>query len=690
MGVAYTATYERMGRHMKKRILYMGMAVMLAASMPMAAFADETVTGGGTAGTTATSTTTVISDGGSHSISGIEFTASTGNTFALDVSGSNTSVTVNGDIKAENDGARGIVTSGSSNVTVKGDVSANVLNVSARGDSVVTIEGDSKNTHDSNNIQVNSNASVHIKGNIRSENGGVARLEDDAKLTVDGDIYGGGSGLAAWGNGSGDGSNIEIKVGGDAYGKNVIADAVDGAIIVIEGNASGNRYGASASNYGSADNKTSVTIKGDLEITSIPKIGDLQYGGIMGYNGGTVTVEGAVRINDEAGVGGWAADSIDGSLVKAGSIETSAAGVASTGATVIINKDVESGEGYYNVGLFADNSTVLIGGDLKTKDAGEVFIGVEDSGSNSELAVGGKLENEGGGLRMKVDVDSEGNAVNLPEIVIGEITDPDDITVVDRSWNEVSDAAKQQVLDNIKYIVNSNPDSMEGKGSFTITKTDGGALSRDKADKYDVTSKQEQILVKIAVNEGYELGSFSAGKNNTYVRNADGSYTVTVADGGGINIEALIKAIEADPNPIKPTTFGGSNSSGGRTTVTNGTWTGSGAAANFRKADGSLAKNEWADINVNGKIYRFRFDENGNLKTGWYTDETGARYYLNEETGSYYGAMSTGWKFINGNWYYFVPYTLIRSGVSMNMGSMLMNGMTPDGFKVDANGIWIQ
>ena len=254
----------------------------------------------------------------------------------------------------------------------------------------------------------------------------------------------------------------------------------------------------------------------------------------------------------------------------------------------------------------------------------------------------------------------------------------------------MTEDTRQQVLDNIKYIVNSNPDSIEGKGSFTITKTDGGALSRDKADKYDVAKRQEQILVKVAVNNGYELGGFSAGKNNTYVRNADGSYTVTVADGGGINIEALIKAIEADPNPIKPTSFGGSNSSGGRTTVTNGTWAGSGAAANFRKADGSLAKNEWADINVNGKIYRFRFDENGNLKTGWYTDETGARYYLNEETGSYYGAMSTGWKLINGNWYYFVPYTLIRSGVSMNMGSMLVNGMTPDGFKVDANGIWIQ
>ncbi|MDO5776598.1 MAG: hypothetical protein Q4P22_08250, partial [Eubacteriales bacterium] len=248
----------------------------------------------------------------------------------------------------------------------------------------------------------------------------------------------------------------------------------------------------------------------------------------------------------------------------------------------------------------------------------------------------------------------------------------------------------QQVLDNIKYIVNSNPDSMEGKGSFTITKTDGGALSRDKADKYDVTSKQEQILVKIAVNEGYEVGSFSAGKNNTYVRNADGSYTVTVADGGGINIEALIKAIEADPNPIKPTSFGGSNSSGGRTTVTNGTWTGSGDATNFRKADGSLAQDEWADINVNGKINRYHFDANGALTKGWYTDSKGATYYFNTEAGSDYGVMCTGWKLINGNWYYFIPYTIIRNGVSINMGSMLKDTATPDGFKVDANGVWIQ
>lgn len=85
---------------MKKRILYIGMAVMLAASMPMAAFADETVTGG-TAGTTATSTTTAISDGKNHSIGGINYT---GTRAAVNVIGTGTSVNIEGGINSEKGG----------------------------------------------------------------------------------------------------------------------------------------------------------------------------------------------------------------------------------------------------------------------------------------------------------------------------------------------------------------------------------------------------------------------------------------------------------------------------------------------------------------------------------------------------------------------------------------------------------
>ena len=91
--------------------------------------------------------------------------------------------------------------------------------------------------------------------------------------------------------------------------------------------------------------------------------------------------------------------------------------------------------------------------------------------------------------------------------------------------------------------------------------------------------------------------------------------------------------------------------------------------------------------------YRY-FEASGAMKTGWIKDK-GIWYYLNPEDGimlvglhkvngdHYYfdesGAMQTGWKRIDGNWYYF-----------QTDGSLLKNATTPDGYKVNEEGIWRQ
>ena len=91
--------------------------------------------------------------------------------------------------------------------------------------------------------------------------------------------------------------------------------------------------------------------------------------------------------------------------------------------------------------------------------------------------------------------------------------------------------------------------------------------------------------------------------------------------------------------------------------------------------------------------YRY-FEGSGAMKTGWIKDK-GIWYYLNPEDGimlvglhkvngdHYYfddsGAMQTGWKQIDGNWYYF-----------QTDGSLLKNATTPDGYKVNEEGIWKQ
>ena len=80
----------------------------------------------------------------------------------------------------------------------------------------------------------------------------------------------------------------------------------------------------------------------------------------------------------------------------------------------------------------------------------------------------------------------------------------------------------------------------------------------------------------------------------------------------------------------------------------------------------------WAKID--GDWYFFKGDNH--MKTGWEKVE-GSWYYLASS-----GKMVTGWAQIDGKWYYF-------SKESNALGQMLTNTTTPDGYKVDANGVLV-
>ena len=76
-----------------------------------------------------------------------------------------------------------------------------------------------------------------------------------------------------------------------------------------------------------------------------------------------------------------------------------------------------------------------------------------------------------------------------------------------------------------------------------------------------------------------------------------------------------------------------------------------------------------------GNKSRHKFDSNGKMLTGIQYEEQGV-FYLNEDkTSPSYGALVTGWVMIDGEYFYFD-----------NMGRLVVNGVTPDGYIVDANG----
>lgn len=158
-----------------------------------------------------------------------------------------------------------------------------------------------------------------------------------------------------------------------------------------------------------------------------------------------------------------------------------------------------------------------------------------------------------------------------------------------------------------------------------------------------------------------------------------------------------------------------------------------GTIKKFIKADGSIAKSEW--VKNNGKWYYAGAD--GALMTGWYQNAAGVWYYLQSScematnwqrvNGKWYyldstngdmktswlqtadgkwyyldpknGEMTEGWQFVNGKWYYLNPISgEMATGWKLiggkwyfltKNGDCLLNTVTPDGYKVDKNGVWI-
>lgn len=165
---------------------------------------------------------------------------------------------------------------------------------------------------------------------------------------------------------------------------------------------------------------------------------------------------------------------------------------------------------------------------------------------------------------------------------------------------------------------------------------------------------------------------------------------------------------EPEPTPEPTPDSGSSSDSGSDSSYTpavsspgvnavTGTWTMTQNGAWQFTSGGQQYKNEWAAVTIPNadaskgqETYAwYRFDENGYMITGWFTDTDGAKYYFQEEVNGSEGRMMTGWvqvKDADGSmkWYYFNP---VSDGTR---GKMLVNTTTPDGYRVDENGVWME
>ena len=506
-------------------------------------------------------------------------------------------VTVNGDVTSTGEASTGVSASDNANVTVRGDVKANGSDsegVVASGDSTVKVNGDVSSDQDA--IDAN-HSTVSVSGNVTASTGNGVKGYDGSDVTVTGDISSASSGVLA--------NDSTVTVDGNVHG-----EYVDGV---------------------TADEGSKVTVKGNVTGAS----------GIYAGVNSDVHVSGNVEATDGMGI-----ISDNSSVTVDGDVSSELGIDVSNGGNVTVKGNVDSKSGDIITITGTEKTVAVIEGDVTSDNT--ISIGAMSDNADSEIAIGGTVRNAEKGAGIYANVDDSGDLRTMPEIIVGEIEDINKIDVINPLTDEkVPEDVKKAVLDSIKYIVNTNHASMDGKGTISITKVDGSALDQDGTKRYDVAKATETITVHINVQDGYEVSEVKAGKA-TLTKNVDGSYSITIPAGGGVNIEAVVKAIEKSTAVIDYLSDDDSVSA----SSTN-KWIFNGTLWKYVKSNGIEARNEWQYISYNGHYDWYFFDADGFMKTGWYQDANANVYYLNPVSDGTLGAMKKGQVKIDGTVYMF-------------------------------------
>lgn len=239
---------------------------------------------------------------------------------------------------------------------------------------------------------------------------------------------------------------------------------------------------------------------------------------------------------------------------------------------------------------------------------------------------------------------------------------------------------------NITFVL---PESMTGS-AFT---TNASAFIKE-AMKHSYTASNPYVSTTTAViSASSEDGRMADQCNLTLnLKYIDNTYSSSGGGGGGGSSSG-----GGGGSSSSGVTPGGSVSKTSKLPdyVVSGTWVQNAAGKWLFTGNGRTYVNEWAavhnpyaDASIGQSTFDwFRFDKDGFMITGWYTDEKGDTYYLNPVSDNTLGRMFTGWNWIKGEdgkerCYYFNPNS------DGTKGKLFKNCNTPDGYTVDENGAW--
>lgn len=507
---------------------------------------------------------------------------------------------------------------------------------SAGGGKVKVVEGDVSGEMQGG---VMSPGAVAVEGADLTVNGNVSDglVSDGATLTVNGNVTGNGINTVVAKKGTvtvngtvtatdlnrqtgvlaSNGSKLTVgdtEVGGKES-TGVIAESGSKA---TAGNVKvSGEYMTGASAYGDS----TVHVKGDVTATGENSVGIDGETGTIKVGGDVSGIEAVVaRGEADVTVGGSVSGTLSG-IVAVGNASVSVKGDAETkvgpgvfaqeNATVTVDGNVTGGtfyeapEGYeyvYPAIIAGAGTTVIVKGTVSTAERNFFAVGINcwDAGSQKGTLILEKAKAGGEANAIYVNAApgaSQEDILNsLPDIVVGELVAKNE----DFIWNsydnglygndpedETIGELNEKIYATIRYMIRWN--NSEG-GSFSVDGT-------SKYGEYDVAQENQELRITIQIAEGYELESISGGKAQVLQR-PDGTWSVIVPRGGGVNLSAVLKRIIKEEMKNSAVSNPGASGSEEQTTVQK-----SSGYAEFQKAVRSQIKNAapGAVVEIDGK-----------------------------------------------------------------------------------------
>ena len=339
-------------------------------------------------------------------------------------------------------------------------------------------------------------------------------------------------------------------------------------------------------------------------------------------------------------------------------------------------------------------------------ECGSDIISSEQGGTGSSTA--GKTDSKANASGAGTKADSES------ALITGKYTYAEPVEVEEDGKTVTKQVVtNQSAIDaaakNINYIIKSSVTengAASSNGKIVLKGEQLGSVTIG-GKSYSTAHQDQTITINVETVSGYKY-SLSNGEA-LLTANKDGSYTLKVPAGGGVELNAVLSKIvekKSDNSSSASTTSristasysssgggggggsgggggGGGGGLGGSKGVIAGTaaalGTQLGATANSGSTGSTIPSTPgaWAKDAANNWIYT---DTSGKQYKNDWIAASNRWYYLNES-----GNPLTGWQQIKGVWYYFSA----TDTTANPLGSMYVSATTPDGYKVDAEGKYV-